>query len=43
MLVSATHLPPEQQPLVQMSPAQHVSPKLPHLAQRPSVPELLHA
>lgn len=30
---SNTHLPPKQQPLLQLSPAQQASPGLPHLAQ----------
>jgi hypothetical protein len=40
--VLATQRPPEQQPSVQLLPAQHGSPKPPHLAQTPSDPELLH-
>jgi len=41
--VLARHLPPEQQPSVQVFPAQQVSPRLPHLAHTPSAPVLVHA
>jgi hypothetical protein len=40
--VPATHLSFEQQPPVQVLPAQHMSPGVPHLAQTAFVP-VLHA
>jgi hypothetical protein len=36
-LLSATHLPPKQQPLLQVLPAQQLSPGPPHFAHRPSL------
>jgi hypothetical protein len=39
----AMHRPAEQQPSLQVFPAQQVSPRLPHLAQTPSALALVHA
>jgi hypothetical protein len=41
--VTATHLPPEQQPPVQVLPAQQMSPRFPHLAHTPSLVVVVHA
>ena len=38
-----THRPPEQQPSLHVLPAQQMSPRVPHLAQTPSVPLLVQA
>ena len=37
------HRPPEQQPSLHVLPAQQMSPRVPHLAQMPSLPVLVQA
>jgi hypothetical protein len=41
--VTATHLPPEQQPSLHAFPVQQISPRFPHLAHTPSLAVLVHA